>query len=116
MCPKMKSTDLIPMFNSEGRSLGFRPIEAAMSLIRRGFAKPSYGRKGHLRSIWQISEDGSNPVVNHAPAGTKYSSLKSLDNGTRSWQLHRIDPRDEDGNVVSLRPAFLQVVSDCLVR
>ena len=116
MCPKMKSTDLIPIFNSEGRSLGFRPIEAARSLIRRGFVKPSYGRKGHLRSIWQISEDGSNPVVNHAPAGTKYSSLRNLDNGTRSWQLHRIDPRDEDGNVVSLRPAFLQVVSDCLVR
>jgi len=111
----MKTPDQIPLFNSAGKSLGFRSIETARSLIVRGFAKPSFGRKGHLRAIWQIAEDGSNPVLTHSPAGTRYSSLRDLGNGTRCWQLHRLDQRDEDGAVVSTRAAFRQVVTDCLV-
>ena len=111
----MKSTDLIPLFTSEGRSLGFRTIVAAKSLIKRGFVKPSYGRKGHLRAIWQIAEDGSNPVVAQMPGGTKYSSLQNLEHGGRCWTLRRVDQRDEDGAMVSNRGAFLQVLTDCLV-
>ena len=110
----MKNPDQIPCYTPDGRSLGFRTLEAANSLIRRGFVKPSYGRKGHLRAIWQIAEDGSNPVIAQAPAGTKYSSLQNLENG-RCWTLRRLDQRDEDGTVVSTRGAFLQVLTDCLV-
>ena len=114
-CVYMKTDDRIPCYAPDGRSLGFRTREAAKSLIARGFVKPAYGRKGHLKAIWQIAEDGSDPIVNHAPAGTKYSGLQNLENGGRCWKLRRLDQRDEDGTMVSNRGAFLQVLTDCLV-
>ena len=111
----MKTPDRIPCYAPDGRSLGFRTLEAAKNLIARGFVKPSYGRKGHLKAIWLVAEDGSNPVPTHAPAGTKYSSLQNLESGGRCWKLRRLDQRGDDGEMVSTRSIFLQVVTDCLV-
>jgi hypothetical protein len=37
---------------SDGKSLGYRPLETAQRLVANGFATPSYGRKGHLKAIW----------------------------------------------------------------
>ena len=104
----------IPYYAPDGTSLGFRSAAAAKRLIRGGFVKPSYGRKGHLKAIWLRQEDGTNPVEAHAKAGTRYSFVESLDHG-RCWKLRRLDRKDEDGIPFTTRGVFMQVVTDCLV-
>ena len=111
----MKSPDQIPNYAPDGSSLGLRSIEAARRLIACGYVKPAYGRKGHLKAIWLLQKDGGNPVETHPRAGTRYSFLQSLDNGSRCWKLRRVDGRDDDGVAVTMRGVFLQVLKDCLV-
>jgi len=110
----MKHAEQIPYYASDGTSLGFRSRAAAKRLIAGGFVKPSYGRKGHLKAIWLLREDGSNPVEMSAPAGTRYSFLENLDHG-RCWRLRRLDGKDEDHIDFSTRGIFVQVLTDCLV-
>lgn len=86
-----------------------------MRLIADGHVTPSYGRKGHLRAIWLLQEDGGNPVGQHARRGTKYSFLQKLDNGKQCWQLRRADRRDDNGVPVDARSPFLEVVKECMV-
>jgi len=95
--------------------MGFRTLEAAKRLIAGGYVKPADGRKGHLKAIWLLQKDGGNPVETHPRAGTRYSFLQSLDNGSRCWKLRRVDGRDDDGIQVTTRGVFLQVVADCVV-
>ncbi len=104
----------IPLYAPDGRSLGFRALDAAKRLIEGGFVKPSYGRKGQLKAIWLRREDGSSPVQPSVRAGTKYSFIENLEHG-RCWKLRRLDGKDEDGVPFSTRGVFLQVVADCLV-
>jgi hypothetical protein len=111
----MKSDNRIPYYGPDGTSLGFRTIEAAKRLVEAGFVKPSYGRKGHLKAIWLEKPDGSNPVETRAKSGTPYSFQENLDKGGRCWRLRRLDRRDDDGTLVSMRGVFLQVVTDCIV-
>ena len=111
----MKSRDQIPYYAFDGRSLGFRSLEAATRLVAGGSVKASYGRKKNLRAIWLIGEEGS-PAEIHARTGTRYSFLQNLDSGSRCWKLRRVDQRDDDGTDVSTRNVFLQVVADCLVE
>ena len=61
----------IPIYAADGTSLGFRSLEAAKRLIESGYVKPAYGRKGHLKAVWLLQEDGGNPVETHAPSGTR---------------------------------------------
>ena len=111
----MTPTEQIPYYAPDGRSMGFRPIDAAKRLIEGGYVKASYGRKGHLKAIWLQQEDGSSPVETHARAGTRYSFLENLDNGSRCWKLRRVDGSDDDGVPVTTRGVFMQVVTDRLV-
>jgi hypothetical protein len=104
----------IPIYGADGTSLGVRSVEAAKRLIAGGYVKPAYGRKGHLKAIWLLQEDGGNPVEMHAPSGTRYSFLENIETG-RCWSLRRLDRRDEDGVPVITRGVFLQVIADCLV-
>jgi len=110
----MKTERQIPYYASDGRSLGFRTLDAAQRLISIGYVKPSWGRKGHLRAIWLQNPDGSNPIPTRTPHGTKYSVVQNLEHG-RCWKLRKLDGRDEDGVPFSARNVFLQVVTDCLV-
>ena len=105
----------IPLYASDGTSLGFRSLEAATRLIAGEYVKPAYGRKGHLKAIWLLQQDGGNPVETRARSGTRYSFPQNLDNGNRCWKLRRVDGRDDDGRPVTTRSVFLQVVTDCLV-
>jgi hypothetical protein len=105
----------IPLYAPDGTSLGFRSPEAAKRLVAGGYVKPAYGRKGHLKAIWLLQQDGGNPVEAHPPSGTRYSFLQNLDSGNRCWKHRRLDRRDEDGVPVSTRGVFLQVLKDCLV-
>ena len=105
----------IPLYASDGTSLGFRSLEAAKRLVAGRYVKPAYGRKGHLRAVWLLQEDGGNPVETHAQSGTRYSFLQNLDSGNRCWKLRRVDGRDDDGIPVATRGVFLQVLKDCLV-
>lgn len=99
----MKSADQIPYYAPDGSSMGFRTLEAAKRLIAGGYVKPAYGRKGHLKAIWLLQKDGGNPVETHPRAGTRYSFLQSLDNGTRCWKASssRWAPRRRTGSAVS---------------
>jgi hypothetical protein len=93
--------ELIPIYATDGTSLGFRSIEAAKRLIANGQVKPAYGRKGHLKALWLLREDGGYPVETHARSGTRYSFLENLEAGGRCWKLRRIDERDDDGAPMS---------------
>ena len=59
----MKATDQIPFYAADGRSLGFRTLEAAERLVAGGYVKASYGRKKNLRAIWARQQDGGSPVI-----------------------------------------------------
>jgi hypothetical protein len=54
----MKQDQTIPFYAPDGRSLGFRTLEAAERLVAGGHVKGSYGRKKNLRAIWLRQEDG----------------------------------------------------------
>jgi hypothetical protein len=83
----------IPLYAPDGTSLGFRSIEVAKRLIAGEYVKPAYGRKGHLKGIWLLQEDGANPVETHARSGTRYSFLQNLDSGSRCWKFRRVEER-----------------------
>ena len=111
----MKSADQIPYYASDGSSLGYRSIGAARRLIAGGYVRPAYGRKGHLKAIWLLHQDGGNPVETHPRSGTRYVFIETLERG-RCYALRRLDQRDDDGVPGSMRDAFLQVVAECTVR
>ena len=100
----------IPMYAADGRSLGFRSVESARRLIANGYVEAVYGRKGHLKAIQAKQEDGASAITTRAAAGTRYSFLEHFDTGTVAWKLKRLGKGDE------LRPIFMTVVTDCLVR
>jgi hypothetical protein len=100
----------IPLYASDGTPWGFRSLEAALRLIANGIVSPAYGRKGHLKAIFSKKADGSSAVERAGPHGTHYSFQNRLESGRRVWKLKRLGKRDE------LRPIFMAVVTDCLVR
>lgn len=100
----------IPLYAPDGASLGFRTLDAAERLVKGGFVKPAYGRKGHLKAIWLRSEDGANPIQSSVRPGTRYSFREQLGQGHFAWRLKRLGKGNE------LRPVFLQVVTDCLAK
>ena len=67
--PPMQTTQVsskreqIPIYAAEGTPLGFRSLEAANRLVASGYVKPAYGRKGHLKAVWLLQEDGGNPCL-----------------------------------------------------
>lgn len=112
----MKSTDQIPFYAPDGRSMGFRMLEAAERLVAGGFVNASYGRKKNLRAIWLREEDGGNPVEARARTGTRYTFRQNLDSGGHCYSFRPVDQRDESGAIVSMRLAFFQVVLDCMAK
>ena len=111
----MSKSKNIPLYSTDGRSLGFRNEEAARRLVAAGHVSPSYGRKGHLKAIWLRGEDGNSAIQGHIPSGTNYSFREQLDNG-RCWSLKRLDRRDENGVMVNTRGLFLNVILECMSR
>jgi hypothetical protein len=109
----MKQDHLIPIYAADGKSLGFRTLEAAERLVSGSHVKPAYGRKGRLKAIFLPREDGGNPADVQAPHGTRYSFLQPLDSG-RCWSLQRLDVADEDGNRVTTRSDYFRVPADCM--
>jgi hypothetical protein len=116
MKPTSPNRSMIPCYATDGTSLGHRTLAAAERLVAGGYVRPAYGRKGHLRAIWLLRDDGTSPVQSRASTGTRYSYIESLATG-RCWQLRRLEQRDTtttDGSPVTVRDAFLQVVRDCM--
>ena len=116
MKPTRPTRSTIPCYAADGTSLGHRTLDAAQRLVASGHVCPAYGRKGHLRAIWLLRDDGTSPVQSRASTGTRYSYIESLATG-RCWQLRRLEQRDTtttDGSPVTVRDAFLQVVRDCV--
>jgi len=89
----MKLTSQIPCYAPDGTSIGYRTVEAAKRLIGEGQVTPSYGRKGHLKAIWLLQQDGGNPVEPKIPMGRRYSFLQRLDSGQRCWQHRPMSPK-----------------------
>jgi hypothetical protein len=114
MKPTTRST--IPCYSPDGTSLGYRTLAAAQRLVADGYVRPAYGRKGHLRAIWLLRDDGTSPVQSHAHNGTRYSFIEQLETG-RCWQLRRLDGRyatAPDGLPANARAPFLQVIQECM--
>jgi hypothetical protein len=107
---------LVPFYGSDGSSLGFRELDAAKRLVAAGIVKPAYGRKGHLKAIFEQQEDGGTPMEDAPPAGGRYSYSRRLDNGRACWHLKKLDGKDEDGVAVCVRPSFVAVVASCVVE
>lgn len=110
----MAATTQIPHYASDGRSPGQRPLETAQRLVANGFAKPSFGRKGHLKAIWLRREDGMSLMQSSIRAETRYSSLETLEQG-RGWKLRRLRMKDEDGVEFRIGPPLFTVWNKCLV-
>jgi hypothetical protein len=98
----------IPMYASDGSSLGFRSVETARRLIANGFVEAVYGRKGHLKAIHAKQADGASAITAQVRAGTCYSFREHFDSGTIAWRLKRLGKGNE------LRPIFMAVVTDCM--
>ena len=116
MKPTRPARSMIPCYAPDGTSLGFRTLDAVQHMVAGGHVRAAYGRKGHLRAIWLLRDDGTSPVQSRAQNGTRYSYIKALENG-RCWQLRRLDRRDAtapDGSPVPGRDPFLQVVRECM--
>jgi len=113
--PTTPTRSSITCYAPDGTSQGYRTLAAAERLVSGGYVHPVYGRKGHLRAIWLLRDDGGNPTQSRARSGTRYSFIESLDNG-RCWQLRRLDRSDNTvaRSPVAGRDAFLQIVRDCL--
>lgn len=107
---------LVPFYGSDGSSLGFREFDAAKRLVAAGTVKPAYGRKGHLKAIFEQQEDGGTPVEQRPALGGRYSYSRRLDNGRPCWHLKKLDGKDEDGADVCVRPLFAAVVMSCVVE
>ncbi len=100
----------IPIYAADGTPMGYRSSESARRLLTLDLVSPAYGRKGHLKAIFAKKGDGSSAVQSSAPGGTQYSFRERLDSGPLAWKLKRLGKGDE------LRPIFLQVVADCVVK
>jgi len=62
--------NVIPVYAADGAPRGYRSIEAAQRLVQGGFVTAAFGRKGHLKAIFMLREDGANPVEAHLRVGT----------------------------------------------
>jgi hypothetical protein len=114
MQPNTRRPSQIPCYAADGTSLGYRTLDAAQRLVSGGYVRPAYGRKGHLRAIWLLRDDGSSPIQPRPQNGTRYSYIESLATG-RCWRLRRLDRDDAAGGATeTARDQFLQVVRDCL--
>ena len=100
----------IPYYDAEGKPRGFRTLEAARRLLANEVVTASYGRKGHLKAIFLRKTDGGNAVQAEITPGTKYSFRQHLDSGHIAWSMRRLGKGNE------LRPIFLAVLTDCLVK
>jgi hypothetical protein len=110
----VSSSNGIPIYSADNRSLGFRTLEAAHRLLAADSVNGVYGPRKKLKAIFLKQADGANPVTTQPPTGTHYSYQKSLDSGRRCWNLKRLDVKDDDGTVVSMRGAYEQVVRECM--
>lgn len=111
--PRVIDTDgsvvrCIPCYEN-GAMVGYRTPEAARALVKRGVADLIINRKGYIRAIF-IRPTGELPtVIQQPPLPNRYSFLQGLEDGHQVWTLKKLGKGDE------LRPAFVQVVTDCLV-
>src|ERR1035441_6422465 len=67
--PTRPTRSTIPCYAADGTPLGYRPLDAAQRLVAGGYVRPAYGRKGHLRAIWLLRDDGTSPVQPRAHNG-----------------------------------------------
>ena len=109
-----RTANQVPIYAADGTPRGYRSRDAAERLLQAGFVTAAFGRKGHLKAIFVRQADGSNPVQADVQPGTRYSYRQRLDTGARCWKFKKLDRRDEDGEPVISRIAFLEASQDCL--
>ena len=103
----MKQKQMIPLYATDGRSLGFRTLKEAEEQLADGYVKASYGRNKDMKAIWLQQNNGGNPIGTRPPIGTRYSHQESLDSGHHCWKFRRLDGRDDDGVNVNTRGVFM---------
>lgn len=111
-------TARIPVYRADGRlydhvnERGLARLEAA-GLIARVVRH----RKGHVNRAILVMRPGEEPLSRTAYLGTRYSFQDHLEHGV-CWDLKRLGGERWGANYApdEVRPIFLQVVTDCLVR
>jgi len=89
----------VPLYSTDGRSLGNREHAAALALVGRGLVKPAYGRKGHLRAIYLQQPDGGTPVDDTPPSGPRYSCAATASGTVGSAQPTKSTAPSRSGTI-----------------
>ena len=108
----------IPVYRADGRLYDIVTEPALARLEAAGLiARVVRHRKGHINRAILVVRPGEAPLPRTAYMGTRYSFLDHLEHGV-CWDLKRLGGVRWGVNYApaEVRPIFLQVVLDCLVR
>ncbi len=110
---------LIPVYHADGSLFAWVSEQRFARLQSAGLvARVVRHRKGHIkRAILFLRPGEPRPLSASSVMGTTYSFKESLEHGP-TWELKHLGGT-RDGKTYAppeMRPAFLQVIADCLVR
>lgn len=108
----------IPVYRADGRLYDVVTERALARLQAAGLiARVVRHRKGHVNRAILFVRPGEAPMPRTAYMGTRYSFKDHLEHGV-CWDLKRLGGARWGTNYApdEVRPIFLQVVTDCLVR
>jgi hypothetical protein len=108
----------IPVYRADGRLYDLVSERALARLEAAGLiARVVRHRKGHINRAILVVRQGEAPMPRTAYMGTRYSFQDHLEHGV-CWDLKRLGGERWGTNYApdDVRPIFLQVVTDCLVR
>jgi len=108
----------IPVYRADGRLYDVVTEHALARLEAAGLiARVVRHRKGHINRAILVVRLGEAPLPRTAYMGTRYSFKDHLEHGV-CWDLKRLGGARWGTNYApdDVRPIFLQVVTDCLVR
>jgi hypothetical protein len=108
----------IPVYRADGRLYDVVSERALARLEAAGLiARVVRHRKGHINRAILVIRPGEAPMPRTAYMGTRYSFQDHLEHGV-CWDLKRLGGARWGSNYApdEVRPIFLQVVTDCLVR
>ncbi len=110
---------LIPFYSYDGSYIDHIAIRRAERLEAMGRAKIVRHRKGHVNRAVLLRGKDESPATNVRDyVGQAYSFHQLLPDGHRPWKLRPLQGGRSEVNLAptSVRPIFIRVLLDCLVR
>ena len=109
---------LIPVYHADGSLYAWATEQRFARLQSAGMvARVVRQRKGRInRAILFLRPGEPKPLSASSVMGTKYSFREPLEHG-QAWDLKHLDGSRKGKNYAPpwTRPAFLQVIADCMV-